>query len=357
MSTILALLLLTLLQGAGVGQPVAAAPEGHVDAGQRYWAAPASPLCRNCHGTQGEGGFGPDLAGRGLSFAQFRKAVRQPWGVMPAFTDMQVSDQNLADLAAYFTGLPKVAVPGSMRFSSPPGAPAGQVLIVETAGCAMCHQPELRDPRMVLGGEFGADLDFATFAKYVYDHTEIYPRGRMGNFSRARLPETVLREMFRFVKDDLGLLPNITAAIDAGKADGANTTYTLTVRNGGEQGKGIAGGDVTISLVLPAGATIISTTGAGYQGVSKNPDGASVAAWNVASVAPGDRQIYTLTLPGPAGVPNTVFRGSTVAAGKPAMRMGVPDLALKDARMPGKTFETPVVLPPVPRQPAPTRQQ
>ena len=29
---------------------------------------------------------GPDLAGRKLSADQFKHAVRQPWGVMPAFT-------------------------------------------------------------------------------------------------------------------------------------------------------------------------------------------------------------------------------------------------------------------------------
>ena len=39
-------------------------------------------FCKNCHGKNGEGAFGPDLAGRGLSAAQFGQAVRKPWGVI-----------------------------------------------------------------------------------------------------------------------------------------------------------------------------------------------------------------------------------------------------------------------------------
>lgn len=39
-----------------------------------------------------EGGYGPDLAGTGLSFTQFKKEVREPWGVMPMFNEKQKSD-------------------------------------------------------------------------------------------------------------------------------------------------------------------------------------------------------------------------------------------------------------------------
>src|SRR3569833_2205637 len=49
-------------------------------------------FCKNCHGRDGDGACGPDLAGRWLSPADFLKAGRKPWGVMPAFTDAQLSD-------------------------------------------------------------------------------------------------------------------------------------------------------------------------------------------------------------------------------------------------------------------------
>ena len=60
---------------------------GTAAAGKAYWerVAPRNTDCRQCHGGTGEGGFGPDLAGRGLNATQVLRAVRQPWGVMPAF--------------------------------------------------------------------------------------------------------------------------------------------------------------------------------------------------------------------------------------------------------------------------------
>jgi mono/diheme cytochrome c family protein len=83
-----ALLALPLAHGAALAQ------EGNPAAGKAYWDrdAPRVTLCRACHGASGEGAFGPDLAGRGLNAAQVARAVHQPWGVMPAFTDAQFSD-------------------------------------------------------------------------------------------------------------------------------------------------------------------------------------------------------------------------------------------------------------------------
>src|SRR5919108_6636946 len=89
-----ALLLLPLAHGTALAQ-------GNAQAGKALWDGPATQ-CRNCHGANGEGAFGPDLAGRGLTVAQFIRAVRQPWGIMPAFVESQVSDSEMADLVAYF---------------------------------------------------------------------------------------------------------------------------------------------------------------------------------------------------------------------------------------------------------------
>ena len=52
-----------------------AAAQGNAEAGRKLWAGNTLE-CNNCHGTEGQGGFGPDLAGRQLSFEQFRHAVR-----------------------------------------------------------------------------------------------------------------------------------------------------------------------------------------------------------------------------------------------------------------------------------------
>ena len=91
---------------------VHSAAQGSVEAGKQFWES-ANARCRDCHGIRGEGGFGPDLAGRQLSPEQFFRAVRNPWGIMPTFTAGQLSDQNLASIYAYFQTLPQVKQPGA----------------------------------------------------------------------------------------------------------------------------------------------------------------------------------------------------------------------------------------------------
>ena len=118
-------------------------PAGKVDAGRAFWQG---QMCAFCHGTVGEGGWGPDLAGRALSVAQFRRALREPWGLMPAYSNTQVSDQSIADLHAYLTGLPSVGKLGPPRWRHPPpGAPEGQ-RIQSTFGCDQCHGPARTGP-------------------------------------------------------------------------------------------------------------------------------------------------------------------------------------------------------------------
>ena len=136
----LAILALPLIPSGAFAQAAADAA-----AGKTYWdrVAPRAVDCKNCHGSTGEGGFGPDLAGRGLSAAQVLRAVRQPWGVMPAFVESQISNQEAANLATYFASMPKPAEPGKWRFDVPPGAPPGQATMINM-GCGQCHTPQFQ---------------------------------------------------------------------------------------------------------------------------------------------------------------------------------------------------------------------
>src|SRR5580693_9909798 len=120
---LVALLMLPLAQSA-----VSAQAAGDAAAGKAYWdrLAPRLTDCKDCHGLNGEGAFGPDLAGRGLNAAQIERAVRQPWGIMPAFVESQVSAKDAADLAAYFASLPKREAPDDWNVEVPAGAPPGQ---------------------------------------------------------------------------------------------------------------------------------------------------------------------------------------------------------------------------------------
>ena len=102
------------------------AQEAGVDpaSGKSLWEG-SNTQCRTCHGRLGEGAFGPPLAGRNMSAAEFRQAARKPWGIMPAFTTDQVSDSDLANFAAYLGSLPKAVEPGPWQLSRSAGGPAG----------------------------------------------------------------------------------------------------------------------------------------------------------------------------------------------------------------------------------------
>jgi mono/diheme cytochrome c family protein len=295
-----ALLLLPLAHTAASAQTAAGDPQ----AGKAFWDG-ALTQCRNCHGAAGEGAFGPDLAGRKLSAAQFRQALRKPWGVMPAYVDTQVSDAEIGNLVAYFDTLPARDAPGKWRFEAPANAPRGQA-VATNMGCVQCHGPALNGPRANLGA---VDGDFDYFKNLVYNHTTAYPqhtallgergppRLRMGNFNPARLYESELKEVYDWARNDLGFRVNVAGRLSAGAAAANGVTYTLSVDNIGLPGKAKTAEDLTIRLIVPAGVNVVAATGDGYKGVSVDEKSkANVAVWQVASIAPKAKQTYTITL-------------------------------------------------------------
>ena len=278
----------------------AQAPTGSAAAGKAYWerVAPRNTDCRNCHGGTGEGAFGPDLAGRGLNAAQISRAVHRPWGVMPAFDDSQVSEQDAADLAAYFASLPKPAEPGQWRTPVPADASPGQATMINM-GCGQCHTAAFQGPRNNMGA---VDMDFDTFANLVYNHTTAMPQYRklignpatnldMGNFQRSRLTVGQLRQIYFWARDEMGVRPPLSGVLSKGEQGPTGYTYTLTVANNGLQGKGVIAEGVRVSLNIPAGYTVVAATGTGYQGVNGN-----VATWQIPRSAPKDQERLTITL-------------------------------------------------------------
>lgn len=178
------LLLASLLQSQG-GVPV-----GDVRVGKAYWEQ-GTTFCQACHGSRGQGGYGPDLAGRRLTFAQFKRHVRQPWGRMPRWREQQISDRTLANVYTYLSSLPRVVEPGPWAVRVPRGALLGQRSFIDTAGCGQCHGADMEATLRGSGEE--DKKDFAWLAKRVYAHTDVFPAGRMGTYSRDQLPEAVLR--------------------------------------------------------------------------------------------------------------------------------------------------------------------
>jgi mono/diheme cytochrome c family protein len=307
-------------------------------AGKALWDG-NNTQCKNCHGKNGEGAFGPDLAGRGLSAAQFQQAVRKPWGVMPTFIDSQVSDAELANMTAYFAGLPKSAEPGPWRFPVPADAPHGQQVLL-AAGCAQCHGPTFDGPR---GGLGGTQADFALFKDLVYNHTTALPQfesslgnspppdsGRgnrppprihMGNYAPLRLPESQLQEIYDWARDDIGFRPLLQGRLTAGAMGPDGATYTLNLANNGLKGKGLVAQGLTIDLVIPAGTTVQGATGDGYKGVHMDAQAkGNVAEWQVARLSPKDARSFTITLSKP-GTEKDNLKGS-IRWTRPAPKSG-----------------------------------
>jgi mono/diheme cytochrome c family protein len=280
------------------------------DAGKTFWNG--SMECRFCHGNNGEGGFAPDLAGRGLSAAQFKQAIRKPWGIMPAFSDSQVSDQDVENLVAYLNALPKATTLGEWKFPVPPNPTSTGQALFYSIGCAQCHQPAFAGPRTQLGAA-GADFDY--FKRLVYNHSTEMPEHqkrigipaaplRMGNFNPLRVPEPTLMEIFKYVRDEMKFRASVRARVTPAAAGSAS--YTITVENTGLPGRGLAAEGLTISLDVPAGAT----GGVGTNGVE-------------ARGAPGgQQQTYSVTFAKPV----ETLRG-TVRWAKPEIPGGMPDAA------------------------------
>ncbi len=314
---------------------------GDAAAGKSLWDGNFTQ-CRNCHGKDGEGAFGPDLAGRGLSPSEFKQAVRKPWGIMPAYVESQYSDQDLSNLAAYFATLPKKADPGPWRFTADASMPHGQQ-VFHDVGCAQCHGPTFDMPRGTLGG---LNADFNLFKQMVFTHTDVMekveeelaqgnplpplqppgggagrrPPLRMGNFVPTRVTEAELKDIYDWAHGDIGFRPQLQARMSA-PASGANgASYTLAVANNGLKGKGITAQGMTIDVAVPAGVSVVSATGDGYKGT--HMDGAAtVAEWNVASLAPKEAKNFTLVLSKPVGGGPEGLKG-TIRWAKPGPKSG-----------------------------------
>jgi len=322
----IAAMLLPLAQAGASAQTAAGDPA----AGKAYWdrEAPRVTACRNCHGTSGQGAFGPDLAGRGLNAAQVMVAVRKPWGIMPAYVETQMSDQDAADLAAWFASMPKPAEPGKWRFDVPAGAPAGQAALVNI-GCGQCHGVTFNGPRTNMGAS-GMDYDY--FANLVYNHTTGMVPFRaamgnratnldMGNYMKTRLSESELRSIYTWAHDEIGVRAPLTGVLGKGETGANGVTYTLTVTNGGLEGKGVTAEGVTVNLALPADTTVVATTGDGYKGVhTDDKTKANIATWVLPASAPKQQERLTITL-SKAGTAADNLKGD-IRWAKPAPKTG-----------------------------------
>jgi mono/diheme cytochrome c family protein len=110
----------------------AAAAVGNVENGKKIFAG---QNCGSCHGADAQGGVGPLIGPPPGTMAQFVTSVRQPTGQMPAYSDKQVSDQELTDLYTY---LKTMGTPAQAAVTLTGNAEHGKQ-IFSSYGCYQCH--------------------------------------------------------------------------------------------------------------------------------------------------------------------------------------------------------------------------
>ncbi|MGE4244250.1 c-type cytochrome [Ramlibacter sp.] len=352
--------------------PALAGAQGDPKAGQ---AAFRGKLCYFCHGENGEGGFGPDLAGaRGLTVEQFRHAIRKPWGVMLAYTEGQLTDAQIDGIYAFLKAKPPAKEIGHWHWpAAVASAPYEQRVYMQITGCGQCHEPENKMGRMWLG-EYAKEVNFEYFKRVIYTHTRKYPQqAMMGNYSPDRLSEANLRAIYKFMVEDLGVRASIgaiktgfnpgnaPAPITIAEQSGGNTTYKVTVANRGIKNVGVDAEGLTVFVRVPAGTKVISGTGPGYKGTQTlaslgllpalalathpNEQGATVPppadtsgdviVWKLPKLTAAESVDLSFTLPGaPAEELIRAMDGSAVHWEKPGRTAYGKKLQYRDTRTP-----------------------
>jgi LPXTG-motif cell wall-anchored protein len=129
-ATAVALVLLGVISGAVFAQTT-----GDAARGQQVWQ---EANCKNCHGANGEGAFAGPRAGDGKSAEDWIKQVRTPRANMPAYDEVHLSDQAIADMQAYMQTLSAPASFAPTQFPVPATASPGLTLMAQKR-CVACH--------------------------------------------------------------------------------------------------------------------------------------------------------------------------------------------------------------------------
>jgi mono/diheme cytochrome c family protein len=107
MTAAIALVTVTVVVALGTPALAQDAPRGNADNGKRIYL---SNNCFTCHGRVGQGGAyngpTPSLAKTALPFEGFKFQLRMPVRDMPAYAEMIMSDQDVADIYAFVQSLP-----------------------------------------------------------------------------------------------------------------------------------------------------------------------------------------------------------------------------------------------------------
>ncbi|MDB5990406.1 MAG: cytochrome c, mono- and diheme variant family [Herbaspirillum sp.] len=96
---------------------------GQVQQGQALWEKNG---CYLCHGSVGQGGFGPAVAVDLVPYVALSIYVRNPTGDMPPFSEKVLSEADLKDIYAYLSAQPEPKSPDSTPLLPKPVVSGGK---------------------------------------------------------------------------------------------------------------------------------------------------------------------------------------------------------------------------------------
>ncbi len=94
--------------------------------------------CAACHGAEGEGMWGRPLTNSSATAEEWVEQVRNPRRFMPAFSEAQVTDEQITDMHAYLTSLTPATDFQRADAGLPEDAHPGQLLMAQKS-CIACH--------------------------------------------------------------------------------------------------------------------------------------------------------------------------------------------------------------------------
>jgi mono/diheme cytochrome c family protein len=178
-------------------------------------------LCKNCHGANAEGNYGPPLAGlarNAKTLADVVKQVRDPFRNMAAFSPTQISDADLSDLVDYLKTLNPNPDWKFVAYVAAAGEDPGKTLFNQK-DCAACHG---QNAERIIAQSVKASGRTTITADEVLKQVRT-PRQNMPTFKTTTVTDADVATMAPFIK----------AAVDKALAAPAASTTPAPTSTGG----------------------------------------------------------------------------------------------------------------------------
>lgn len=153
--------------------------------------------CAHCHGAQAQGGIGPQLAQTRLDFLSFEDAVRDTRPPKPAFSESELSGDDVRDIYAWLGTVDVLSAA-----EGAPGLAEGEILgmqLYTESGCDSCHGAFAQGTADVIGlVSYSESRD--VFLQIMRDTTEEIPEHDLDV-----LGEDLMARLYKWLNEGAGI--------------------------------------------------------------------------------------------------------------------------------------------------------